>query len=268
MARPSFRTAPRGPPRGPRALLSPPRTVRAAPPIVGSRASILTRPWPTPPLRRRWRTPLPRRLRLIGLADTKGMMRAAHGRARLPPRAPEWTAAGGARAARHRSRDQEPRPQGRRPSYLPPRATCPTGNTTPSTGTNSSTSSIRLRDRPLDVLVDRLEMCHSFEFAIGSRSTAHTPAGRAAAVQAPGRQDQPQGRPRRADPPRRASADLRRQRHQHGPDHRAHIGRLGLVADRDGQSRPARCVPRGRAWPGDLETGRPHGTRSPGSWAP
>ena len=66
------------------------------------------------------------------------------------------------------------------------------------------------RNRPVDVLVDRLEMCHRFEFT--DRLGAVEPdaaARRAAAVEAPDRQDQPQGRARCAGPARRAPARAR-----------------------------------------------------------
>ena len=113
------------------------------------------------------------------------------------------------------------------------------------------------RNRPVDVLVDSLEMCHRFEFAdrLGA-STPDAAARRAAAVEAPGRQDQPQGRARRARPARRAPARPGRRRPRRaaraGRDQRAadpvvHLERLGLVADRDRQPRHARPVPRGRA---------------------
>ncbi len=113
------------------------------------------------------------------------------------------------------------------------------------------------RSRPVDVLVDSLEMCHRFEF--GDRLAHVEPdpaAGRAPPVEAPGRQDQPQGRARCARPARRAPArpddGAPDSRHGLGVDQRAadpvvHLERLGLVADRDRQPRHARPVPRRRA---------------------
>ncbi len=63
------------------------------------------------------------------------------------------------------------------------------------------------RTRPIDVLVDRLEMCHTFEFM--DRLTVaerHVAPRRAPPFQAPGREDQPQGRAGRARPALGASA--------------------------------------------------------------
>ena len=81
-------------------------------------------------------------------------------------------------------------------------------------------------------------------------------AGRAPPVEAPGRQDQPQGRPRRAGAARRAPARPGRRRGRHAArarrdqrpaDPGLHLERLGLVADRHRQPRHARPVPRDRA---------------------
>ena len=77
-------------------------------------------------------------------------------------------------------------------------------------GRSRPTSSTSPRKRPVDVLVDNLEMCHRIEFGrAAGHVAADAAAGRAAAVEAAGRQDQPQGRARRADPARRASARAR-----------------------------------------------------------
>ena len=78
------------------------------------------------------------------------------------------------------------------------------------------------------------------------------PPGRAPALEAPGRQDQPEGRPGCPRPARRASARPGRWRAQFPPRPRndqrpadpvLHLERLGLVADRHGQPRQARPVP-------------------------
>ncbi len=92
VARPSFRTAP----RDRRAVAEPcslrPGRFERTPPIVGSRASILTRPVADSPSATTLADPLAEAIRLIGLADAQGMIVRLMGGLAFHARAPEWTA--------------------------------------------------------------------------------------------------------------------------------------------------------------------------------
>ena len=102
-------------------------------------------------------------------------------------------------------------------------------------------------ERPVDVLVDALEMCHKFGFMHRLDVTADDPAaGRPAPLQAAGGQDQPQGRARLlallSEYPF-AEDDGGGNGHLAPTRHRIHQQRLGLVAHGDGQPRQAGRLP-------------------------
>ena len=208
----------------------------------------------------------------MDLADGAGLLVRLMGGMAIRAHAPDWPA---------RTRRVEVdldfatrRTVARSTSSWPPRGTRPTSGTTPCSGQAGllrrrapPPAGRRARRQPRDVPPLRVQR--------SARSVEPDAAPRRAApVEAPGRQDQPQGRPRRAGPARRAPARPGRRRprcaaragrHQRPADPVVHLERLGLVADGDRQPRHARPVPRGRAdTRGSRSQQRPGGPVRPG----
>ena len=132
------------------------------------------------------------------------------------------------------------------------------------------------RHRPVDVLVDSLEMCHRFEFADRlAKSTPTLPLAELLLSKLQivkiNRKDVLDALVLLAEHPLAQDDGARRRptrpgRHQRPAHPVVHLERLGLVADGDRQPRHARPVPRGRAHAGGPRPRqRPDGPVRPGA---
>ena len=207
--------------------------------------------------------PLAEALRIVAAADQRGLLVRLMGGMAVRAHAPEWT---------HRTRrvevdlDFATRSKDRAAFYelLEAEGYTPDRQHNALFGRSRRTSSTCRETGPVDVLVDTLEMCHRFDFATGSNTPRRRCPRRAAALEAAGREDQPQGRAGRARPPRRARARRGRRldgvrrglrQDQRAAHPRNHLERLGLVADGHREPGQARPVHRHGDDPADLDVG-------------